>query len=68
MPAVPRVSAGILPWRKGTDGLELFLAHMGGPFWAGREEGAWSIVKGELDAGRGAGGSRFAGVPRGDRL
>jgi predicted NUDIX family NTP pyrophosphohydrolase len=48
---VPRVSAGILPWRKGTDGLEHFLAHMGGPFWAGREEGAWSIVKGELDPG-----------------
>jgi predicted NUDIX family NTP pyrophosphohydrolase len=48
---VPRVSAGLLPWRRAGDGLELFLAHMGGPFWAGREEGAWSIVKGELAAG-----------------
>lgn len=48
---MPRVSAGILPWRRGPGGLELFLAHMGGPFWARREEGAWSIVKGELDPG-----------------
>jgi predicted NUDIX family NTP pyrophosphohydrolase len=45
------VSAGILPWRRGEAGLELFLARMGGPFWANREEGAWSIVKGELAAG-----------------
>jgi predicted NUDIX family NTP pyrophosphohydrolase len=45
------VSAGILPWRRARTGLELFLAHMGGPFWAGREEGAWSIVKGELAQG-----------------
>jgi predicted NUDIX family NTP pyrophosphohydrolase len=47
---LPRVSAGILPWRRGEAGLELFLARMGGPFWANRVEGAWSIVKGELAA------------------
>ena len=45
------MSAGILPWRRTDVGLELFLARMGGPFWANREEGAWSIVKGELAAG-----------------
>ena len=44
------MSAGILPWRRSEAGLELFLARMGGPFWANREEGAWSIVKGELAA------------------
>lgn len=43
-----RVSAGILPWRRAAGGgLEVFLARMGGPFWRGREAGAWSIVKGE---------------------
>jgi predicted NUDIX family NTP pyrophosphohydrolase len=31
--------------------LEVLLGHMGGPFWARKDEGAWSIVKGELSAG-----------------
>ena len=48
---MPRVSAGILPWRRGEGGLQVFLARMGGPFWQGREAGAWSIVKGELAEG-----------------
>lgn len=49
---MPRVSAGLLPWRR-TDGggVEVFVARMGGPFWKGREAGAWSIVKGELAEG-----------------
>ena len=31
--------------------LEVFLVHPGGPFWAKKDEGAWSIPKGEFDAG-----------------
>jgi len=47
---VPRTSAGILLHRQGADaGLELLIAHMGGPFWARKDERAWSIVKGEYD-------------------
>lgn len=41
-------SAGLLPYRPG---LEVLIAHPGGPIWARRNEGAWSIVKGELMAG-----------------
>jgi predicted NUDIX family NTP pyrophosphohydrolase len=40
-------SAGVLPYRTSATGLEVWLAHMGGPFWAKKDEGAWSIVKGE---------------------
>lgn len=42
-------SAGILPFSCRPDGaLRVFIAHMGGPFWAGRDEGAWSICKGQF--------------------
>ena len=41
----------MLLWRRQGEGIELFLAHMGGPFWTGREAGAWSIVKGEISKG-----------------
>lgn len=41
-------SAGILPYRVRGDGLEVFIAHMGGPFWQRRDEAGWSIVKGEF--------------------
>jgi predicted NUDIX family NTP pyrophosphohydrolase len=44
-----RTSAGILLYRRGNDGLEVFLVHPGGPFWANKDEGAWSIPKGEFD-------------------
>jgi predicted NUDIX family NTP pyrophosphohydrolase len=47
---VDKRSAGILLFRGagGTDGgLEVLLGHMGGPFWARRDVGAWSVVKGE---------------------
>jgi predicted NUDIX family NTP pyrophosphohydrolase len=40
-------SAGILLWRRSEGGLEVFLAHMGGPFWARKDAAAWSIPKGE---------------------
>ncbi|GAB95048.1 putative NUDIX family NTP pyrophosphohydrolase [Kineosphaera limosa] len=45
-------SAGLLPFRRSADGeLEVFIAHMGGPFWARKDARAWSIVKGEVEAG-----------------
>ena len=40
-------SAGILVYRKKEGKLEVFLEHMGGPYWAKKDEGAWSIPKGE---------------------
>lgn len=40
-------SAGLLLHRPGPGGPELLIAHMGGPFWARRDAGAWSIPKGE---------------------
>jgi predicted NUDIX family NTP pyrophosphohydrolase len=41
-------SAGILLWRRRDAGLEVFVAHMGGPFWARKDAAAWSIPKGEF--------------------
>jgi predicted NUDIX family NTP pyrophosphohydrolase len=43
------VSAGLLLYRRTREGLELFLAHPGGPFWADRDAGAWTIPKGLPD-------------------
>jgi predicted NUDIX family NTP pyrophosphohydrolase len=40
-------SAGILLWRRRDESLEVFVAHMGGPFWAKKDTAAWSIPKGE---------------------
>ena len=49
---MPRLSAGILLYRVTDDaGLEVWLAHMGGPFWARKDEGAWSVPKGEYEEG-----------------
>ena len=42
-------SAGILAWRRSPDGPEVFLVHPGGPFWKNKDDGAWSIPKGEID-------------------
>jgi predicted NUDIX family NTP pyrophosphohydrolase len=47
----PRISAGLLLFRRGARGLELFLAHPGGPFWKGRDAGAWTIPKGLAEEG-----------------
>jgi predicted NUDIX family NTP pyrophosphohydrolase len=41
-------SAGILMYRRSPE-LEVLLAHPGGPFWAKKDEGSWSIPKGEYD-------------------
>jgi predicted NUDIX family NTP pyrophosphohydrolase len=42
-------SAGILAWRRRPEGPEFFLVHPGGPFWKNKDDGAWSIPKGEID-------------------
>jgi predicted NUDIX family NTP pyrophosphohydrolase len=44
-------SAGILLYRRRDDDLQVLLVHPGGPVWARRDGGAWSIPKGELDDG-----------------
>ncbi len=42
-------SAGLLPFRRRGAGVEVFLVHMGGPFWAHKDAGGWSIAKGEFE-------------------
>lgn len=44
-----KTSAGLLLFRLRDGHLQVFIAHMGGPFWARKDDGAWSIVKGEYD-------------------
>jgi predicted NUDIX family NTP pyrophosphohydrolase len=45
-----RRSAGLLVFRRGPAGFEVLLGHMGGPFWARKDIGAWSVPKGEYEA------------------
>ncbi|MDT0461955.1 NUDIX domain-containing protein [Streptomyces gibsoniae] len=47
----PRGSAGLLLFRRSDHGPEVLLGHMGGPFFARREEGAWTVPKGEYESG-----------------
>ncbi len=44
-------SAGLLLWRRGESGVEVLLAHPGGPLFARKDDGNWTIPKGELDPG-----------------
>jgi len=44
-------SAGVLAWRRAAAGPEFLLVHPGGPFWAKKDEAAWSIPKGLVEAG-----------------
>lgn len=44
-------SAGLLLFRRAAHNLEVLLVHPGGPFWAKKDEGAWSIPKGEFAVG-----------------
>jgi predicted NUDIX family NTP pyrophosphohydrolase len=44
---MPNRSAGLLMYRRSEDGLEVFLIHPGGPYWAKKDKGAWAIPKGE---------------------
>jgi len=48
---VPVLSAGLLLYRGRGPLLEVLIGHPGGPFWARKDDGAWSIPKGEYDEG-----------------
>ena len=47
---MPRQSAGLLLFRGAPGAIEVLLVHPGGPFWAKKDEGSWSIPKGEFSA------------------
>jgi predicted NUDIX family NTP pyrophosphohydrolase len=49
--AMPKISAGILLYRRRAGGPEVLLVHPGGPLWAKKDAGAWSIPKGEVEPG-----------------
>jgi len=51
MPHPSRLSAGLLVFRRVDSRLEVLLAHPGGPFWAKKDDGAWSIPKGLCEPG-----------------
>ena len=44
-------SAGIVLFRRRSRTLEVLLGHMGGPYWTGKDVGAWTIPKGEIEPG-----------------
>ena len=46
-----KVSAGLLMYRKRNQHLEVLLVHLGGPFWAKKDAGAWFVPKGEVNPG-----------------
>ena len=48
---MPKLSAGLLLYRAHGGVVEVLIAHPGGPFWARKDDGAWSIPKGEYDDG-----------------
>jgi predicted NUDIX family NTP pyrophosphohydrolase len=48
---VPKLSAGVLVYRARDGVVEVLIAHPGGPFWARKDDGAWSIPKGEYADG-----------------
>jgi predicted NUDIX family NTP pyrophosphohydrolase len=48
---MPKRSAGLLMFRRSNGELEVFLVHPGGPFWAGKDKGAWTVPKGEYFEG-----------------
>jgi predicted NUDIX family NTP pyrophosphohydrolase len=50
-PKPSRVSAGLLMFRRKAGDLEVLLVHPGGPFWKNKDDGAWSIPKGEAAPG-----------------
>ena len=64
---LPKTSAGILLHRERDGVREVLLVHPGGPFWARKDAGAWSIPKGEYDARRGPARVRAARVRGGAR-
>lgn len=46
-----RLSAGILLWRRRNDHIEVLLGHPGGPYFARKDEGDWTVLKGEAEPG-----------------
>lgn len=48
---MPKQSAGILLYRKTPQGLQVFLVHPGGPFFKNKDDGSWSVPKGEYESG-----------------
>ena len=48
---MPKQSAGILLYKKSPDGVAVLLAHPGGPYWKNKDQGVWSIPKGEFEDG-----------------
>jgi len=48
---MPRLSAGLLLYRPAQGDIEVLIGHPGGPFWARKDDGAWSIPKGEYTDG-----------------
>jgi predicted NUDIX family NTP pyrophosphohydrolase len=48
---MPKQSAGVLAYRQTAGRVEFLLVHPGGPFWRNKDEGAWSIPKGEFADG-----------------
>jgi predicted NUDIX family NTP pyrophosphohydrolase len=48
---MPRVSAGLLMYRVHNGRVQMLLAHPGGPFFKNKDDGAWSIPKGEIELG-----------------
>jgi predicted NUDIX family NTP pyrophosphohydrolase len=48
---MPKLSAGLLVYRRRGGRVEVLLVHPGGPYWAGRDDGAWSLPKGEYGPG-----------------
>jgi predicted NUDIX family NTP pyrophosphohydrolase len=46
---MPKRSAGLMMYRRSAGELEVFLVHPGGPFWARKDKGAWTIPKGEYE-------------------
>ena len=51
---MPKTSAGILLYRRKDNEFRVFLVHPGGPFFEKKDEGAWSVPKGEIDEGEDA--------------
>lgn len=47
---MPKASAGLVMYRLRKEGLEVLLVHPGGPFWRNKDQGAWSIPKGEMES------------------
>jgi len=48
---MPKISAGLLMFRRRPGGMEVLLVHPGGPFFRNKDAGAWSIPKGEVEPG-----------------